>query len=270
MKALTIFVFIFSMQMAQATLEDCQLDAESYGSHIQAVTPSTNCKTLLEAEPGHISFDSPNGLNSLVAFGNMVYITQSGVTELLAGNNSNLAGATKAYIDDDNLKAIIYYNDQANSRIATYNMNHIGNVSPFRFVISESYADLSNVMTVNAQNQLALISQGEDKILFISNDADDRFQGSKYQKNILRKIEGPLTQLSSPTLVEESTSRSEIYVLDSDQILVFTNNPQGDVAPIRVISASGRSNATSMKLDATQDNLLFYNGTTALTSLSLN
>jgi DNA-binding beta-propeller fold protein YncE len=63
--------------------------------------------------------------------------------------------------------------------------------------------------------------------------------GASGNEKPVRVIQGPKTQLGMPDRIAVDAVNNEIYVPDGDNILVFPRDGNGDVAPIRILSAEG-------------------------------
>ena len=84
--------------------------------------------------------------------------------------------------------------------------------------------------------------------------------GANGEEPPIRVIQGPLTQLTSPSRLAVDAVHNEIFVPQDDSVLVFSRSANGDVAPIRVLKGPEIRLANIAVAVDTVHNLLIVGG----------
>lgn len=266
MKQFALSALIFLIPFAVfGDVRSCLKDAETNGNHTHAVAPDKECFELLKNLPARKEVSSFAGNIKVVGHQNMFYVTTEGSTVLMAGDQTRLEDIEFIVTDEQAKKIFVYQVHEESASIATYRSDFVGNVAPLSFYSSRELQGLSNVAFLAEKNELALIFKTQGKIVFMNALGDSRYKGEKFSPKFKRTLSGEGTGLKSPVAVAYAETKKELYVLDSERVLVFNEKLKLE----RILKAEGTLKATQMILDKNGTKLFLYHNSVMLRSLDL-
>lgn len=257
---------LFVSRFAMADLNSCFRDAQYLGHAHSPHTPAEDCIQKIDQDPStHFSFTASG--KKLMGQGNLIYVKSKEGTFPMSGDQTFLKKISFLRYDEKNEIIIVFQKVEGMTSCSLFSAESIGNIRPFVFNTDPQYESLSNIILFPKQEELAQIYESLGKIVFINMEADSRIieNGSKFKKLIKRTL-GPDSGLVAPKFLAMNSDKKEIYVFDSDRILVFGADSD---KPIRIISAPGRMKLTEMQFEKLNNRLIFFNGTQELTPLNL-
>lgn len=273
MKALisSLIMLLICLNHAYADIESCKTDANFFGSHTQSVEPAAFCYNLFKTDANNQQIaNSEDNLVKTFGLHNILYID---TYQLDTNNNPVLFYQGKFAGDQTYLNDIqaINFNDQ-NKWISVLNIkdgikyslqfNSIddGNVAPIRMFTSDLIQNASSVTSSSTSNKVIFASKDSQWIRVFNLNADDRFKGEYYSKDLVAEISGANTEIQSPVAIDIHDLSQEAFILDNDRILVFNISNTGDVAPIRVIQGSNTTLSSAKDLKVYNSQIHIING----------
>ncbi|MCO4754399.1 MAG: hypothetical protein KC478_07940 [Bacteriovoracaceae bacterium] len=258
-----LLLFMSSNLLAnQAEIDTCNSQAQLYGQPSGGSQINGTCYDLFnssaELKNKDISEDS-----SLEVFGhgNIIFTRYFDGTLTHkynhAGDQTRLDGTIHhLHLDVTNNRIIgLIGNTKA---IYTWKINEGGNLAPTGRLTNTTAIDSATAVSLDEVNaQLIVIHSADAKLTFYNQLACVDGKSIEHQFDIKRTLSGANTNFVTPVDAIVSTSRSELYVIDSNlnQILVFNANASGDVAPIRSIDVTGLGTVVKIDYLPTSDKL---------------
>lgn len=241
-----ILFSLFTISIAQASLDNCIRDAKTHGSHTSPLSPVAECADIVKAQPDKIEAKSRDGLYHLYGFGSLIYVETNGKRELLSGDQTELNDILKIEINEPKKLFLVL---EKNS-VSTFKLSSIGNVTPVSYFKSPIMKNVSRVKLLDNEDMIAIFSSSSIRI--INSNAETRYDVEKLKPKLLNEISGEESQLKSPSDLLINSIEKKIYVLDSNRLLVFPTNVKKDQAPLKIVNLN---EARSLKQ---KENLIFY------------
>lgn len=228
-----VFIFIFLLTLSSASfgsLDICLKDAETNGNHNHAINPPLSCADLIKAHPEKVSVSSSDGSMLVYGLGHMFFVEKDSVKELMAGDQTELEDIRKFEINLLKNKILVLQEDS----VLTFRSDFVGNVTPER-VYKESFLESAHrVKLLDKENIIAIFAN--EKVQLIDANSDSRYpQVEALKAKVLFQISGPHTGLEHPTDAVYSKINGEIYILDTDRILIFPTSSSSPSIPTKII-----------------------------------
>ena len=247
---------------ASAGIENCLNDARDSGYQINA-RPAAVCAHLIRNHPERVMEKSLGGTYQVVAYGNILYLStfSPGLSpkpqkvEMLAGDETGLTKISRVFLHEKKKRILIQQNGNT-SELLTFTTEYAANTAPLRHLRAGILKHASQVKLLDDADEIALMSRTQKNIKFINASADNvRYKGEQFKPKLLREIGGARSGLKDPKDVVVSQNLNEIYVLDTDRILIFDLNTPKDAVPKGSITEfNGLSDLVAIELG--QDNTL--------------
>lgn len=195
MKSILFLLCILSLASSYAAnIDDCLLDAQSHGSHIHPITPSSSCADLIKSHPRKVELSSKDGKYKVYGLDHMVYVEayQDGslmTRELLAGDQTRLKEVQKFSINSSKNRLLILQEGAKGTELLVYQLNFIGNVAPVKFLDAEVVQGATSALLVDKTDELRLSFKSEGKARHFGSEADSRYkdQHAKYNPAVIRE-----------------------------------------------------------------------------------
>lgn len=262
MKTIIMTLLFSSSLFAQTSLEQCELAGSSFGSQRAIPTKiKDECKDLITSSTNEAQRDITNDqLIESYAINNLILLkffelNSEGKRNLkkehfISGENSKLSNILASKLNTTDSKVYVLNTSGNSYQIYSYFYQSGGNIAPARKLITDKIQSASNFCIDEDDNKLIVISQEEAYIRVFERDADPDGPRSTNSTAMIKEIKGIQTQLSSPIAI--ASDKDNYYVLERDQILVYSKSTQGNASPVRKIYGANTelSNAVNIKISS--------------------
>lgn len=264
---LTPFIFLINISTyAQVTLSECESKAVHFSSTISiAVAFPTECHELVEGTRNHINEDnSTDNFIEVTGYKNILITKEYSVdvdntivlhaNRVTAGHKTKLTDIIAVDFLEDNAKIYVLNKNGTDYSVLSYLYNISGNLVPSRELKSLELLSASNLTTDHPSQKLYVISQSAAWIKIFNLQADPLGKRAENSPDMLYAISGIATGLQAP--LDIKIVGSEIFVLDSDRILVFNITDSGSIAPKRTIAGANTKISGAKRLEINASNQL--------------
>ncbi|HXH75459.1 MAG TPA: hypothetical protein VNJ08_10870 [Bacteriovoracaceae bacterium] len=276
MKYLLLLLTIFSSPSYADDLSACLKNAKDLGSRVK-LQPKKTCYDLIKKHPERIEVSSPSGNYHILAMGSILYLDHLDKAArklvnryVLAGDQTDMSNIQKVWIHEKKKRILIL--EAGNPKgLLTQTLGAISNTAPLRHFKSPILNNVTQVKLLDDREELALISVSAKSIRFINADADSvRYKGGKFMPLLLRQISGEQSDLEEPLDVAISDQNKEIYVLDSQKILVYSIPLAKDSKPKTVIPLDEElKDPVAIELGAQPDSIMVIQKSGEVTKVAL-
>lgn len=265
-KIISLFILIFCF-LAHANITTCFRDAQFIGHVDNPQTLSDECSLKLLENESTLYSVSPTG-KKVFGLANLIYVPFNGNLSPIAGNETHLRNIIFLRYDENNDTIIVFQRINNQTSYSFFNSKYPGNVRPFVYNSDPSYDELSNIILFPKEDEIVQIFEQQGKVILMNMNADTRtiFEKDHRFKKSIKRVLNASSGLKSPKFVARDSDSKQIFIYDSDQILVFAED---DSKPKKIIPAPNRSQFTEMQFDKATNRLLFYVGNKQLTPISL-
>jgi len=265
MKLILMTLFLTANVFAQSTLKDCSMAGEQFGS--QKSTPSSipsECHSLIKQTKSTYNFSRSED-QLVYAIGNKNLLqtktykinAQNTLTvikqHITSGENSKLTNILAVKVNNFDQKTYVLNQDNDNFSLYSYFYQSGGNNVPARKLVTPEIINATNFKIDNTNEETYILSAIDGWIKVFNRDADPDGPRPQNSVQLKRSFKGIDSQLNAP--IDLSISNDELFVLDSDQILVFNKNDTNNTKPKRVI-AGDRTQINQGKYISVQGNFI--------------
>lgn len=252
-------LLISSISYAQVTLESCSSDAIDFLSEL--TTPkslSTDCYSLIEGTRNHINEDnSSDNYVEVTGYKNILYTkvytldTENNIIldaqRITAGHKTKIKEILAVDFLEDNAKVYVLDKNGSNYSILSFIYNVSGNLTPSRHLKSNELSLASNLTADFQSKKLYVVSKHSAWIKVFNLRADPRGKKAENSSNLLNSISGNGSSLQAP--IDIKVYGSEMFILDSDRVLVFNITDNGITSPKRSIAGSNTQISGAQRLE---------------------
>jgi hypothetical protein len=237
---------------------------QNFGSQTTAPTNiHTDCNQLLLSEKNELNFDeSSDSFVKVLGHKNILYVKIFDLDvnnvpfllseQLTSGEKSKLTNIEAVDFNEGDSRVYLLNNNNGQKQVYSYAYDVGGNNTPIRELISNDAEFATNLRIDTTVDETYLISSTEAWIKVFNKLADPDGRRPANINSTLRNISGGVTTLQAPSDIE--LKASEIFVLDSDRILVFNKYDNGAVAPKRSIAGANTTLSGSKRLEVNASN----------------
>ncbi len=264
-----IFTFIFSLNgFAQSTLESCSQAGLEYGdAQIANNAVPDDCHSVLLSNQNQFNYkESTNSLIKIIGGQNLIYTevyqldaNQNPVLfsiEITSGKNSMLKEIQALEYNQGDDRIYVLNKDGDSSHIFSYQAQTGGNNAPMRRLISNELDGATNLKLNHVKQETFVVSTGNAWVKVFNLYADNLGARAENSISTLRSLQGNNTQLIAPTDI--AISDDEVFILDSNKILIFNINDSGNVAPKTILTeVDDAALATAVSIEYNNGIVLF-------------
>lgn len=230
---------------AQSSLDTCMHVAAQTGVIDNPAPMPGECSELIAQSAGAKAHAiSSDGLLEVYGFGPIAYLKyyenktpeEKALlgAEAITGTKTKLSSISIVQLNEQEKRVYILNRDGESSSILSYHLEYGGNLAPLRKLVGEAMAGASDFTIDQENKKLIVISQkfGWLKSFELHADPDGRSPA-----NALAPIAEISSSFTSPLAVEKSPSN--IFVLDSNKVLVFESQLSDEAQALQELSIEG-------------------------------
>ncbi len=263
MKKFVLLTFFFAVSgFSQSTLNSCSQEGIEYGdSQVANNAIASDCHSVVLATQNQFNHkESNNGLVKIIGAQNLIYaeVYQLDVNnnpilfslEITSGKNSLLTDIQAIEYNDGDDRIYVLNKDVNDFQIFSYQGQTGGNNAPMRRLITSQLEGASNLKPNNASQETFVVSAANAWIKVFNLYADTLGPRAENAISVIRSLQGNNTQLIAPSDI--AISATEVFILDSNRILIFDINDNGDVSPKSILTEAddaALATATSVEYD---------------------
>jgi hypothetical protein len=279
MKRLVFLTFnlLISSAIFGVTLEECQNQGREHMNPqgITFIDPQCEDLTLSETNLNTQFLTGDNVLEGH-GFGNLLYFIKrdytidppTGEKHVITGEQSKLESIHVIKIDQENEVFTVLANDPP----IVFNFRFKGgNVASIRTLNNEELMTATNLVIANSYNQLGVIHENENKIVFYNRFADKDGRADIHKTDVKAELRGSYTELNQPSAAVVAMGVLLVYNQGDQKLRAYNLPVTGDQSPAQSWDMPSLEGKTVIRIDydSTTNKVIFYDAQELVGSLSL-
>lgn len=177
---------------------------------------------------------------------------------MITGDYSRLSDVIAVAISPDK-KHLAVLNKGTQMELLIFKTRYDGNVTPVHVMYPDFIQDATAVAFHPDGTHVLVLNRIHDAVYTVPKRADSRSKKESYKVKMVRKLSGAATGMTDPTDMIVLKDSREVAIVDqqTNRVLVFGVEAEGDVAPSRTIGATvgALSNPQYLRLDTETNEL---------------